>query len=99
MDNYMKINGKKIEISQETADNLQKEFGKGVKDICTADFKIKEGCCGGYTLYFKNKRVLEIYSEASGDEEESFKIASIMPDVAEGYKLVVEGNGVYIKKE
>jgi len=27
MDNYMKINGKKIEISQETADNFQKAFG------------------------------------------------------------------------
>ncbi len=28
MDNYMKINGKKIEISQETADNLEEKFGQ-----------------------------------------------------------------------
>ncbi len=30
MKNYMMINGTKIEISQETADNLEKEFGEKV---------------------------------------------------------------------
>ncbi len=40
MKNYMMINGKKIEVSQETADNLEQEFGQKVTYSIGDRFKL-----------------------------------------------------------
>ena len=97
----MKINGKTIEISQETADNLEKEFSNKIPDIKDGDFKIEDGVCGGYKLKFKGQTILEIFSETSCiDTPNSFKICSLEPDRCfDKYKMVVEHDGIYIRKK
>jgi hypothetical protein len=64
MKNYMQVNGKKIEISQETAANLEREFGSGF--FAVGDRLVDLDGWGLYIVRIKNQIGVII---ESGDRE------------------------------
>lgn len=100
MENYMVINGKKIEISKETADNLEREFNpKNRIDIEEGDFKI-ETIDFGCRLDFRGDTILKMFSKKSTrDSKDSFYIGTFLNPVDERYKIKFEGNDIYLKRK
>lgn len=55
MKNYIKIDNKKIEISDETANNLKQQFGNGIEPTPSGDIGIDYEMMGGIDWYSKEE--------------------------------------------